>query len=284
MKSTVMMILLILAFFFVQGAFFIVDERNQVVVTRLGEINAIINEPGLHFKLPYLDMVHFFDDRLLDYDAQPKEIITKDKKTMVIDNYAKWKIADVAKFYNAVGSEYQAQLRLDDLVYSILREHLGQYDLTQIVSPEREIIMAKVTKASDEKLYSELGINILDVRIKRADLPKENEKHIFDRMKAEREKMAMQYRAEGQEEATKIRADTDKQVQIILSEGQQQGVVTKGEGDAEALKIYADAFNVDPEFYEFYRTLQAYEQIFTTDDIVILGDQAQMFRYLKGLK
>lgn len=281
MKSVLLFILIISVYVTLTGVFFTVDETKQILITRFGQVVRVEKNPGLHVKLPVIDIVNTFDDRVLDYDSAPQEIITADKKTMVIDNYAKWKISDLVKFYGSVGSEYQAKLRLDDIVYSILREKLGRYNLDEIVSPKRAKIMDEVASFSREKMMADYGIEVIDVRIKRADLPKENEKHIYERMQAEREKQAKQYRAEGREEESKIMAEADMKQQIILSEAMKEATSVRGAGDAEALKIYAEAFSKDPEFYSFFRTMQAYEEMITKDDTLIFGSGNELFRYIK---
>jgi len=281
MKGIIIFILAFILLFFSNTFFFIVDETNQVVLTRFGKNIRTITKPGLYIKTPFIDITHYFDKRILDYDSSPKEIITADKKNMVIDNFAKWKIIEPLKFYESVGNEYQAQLRLDDIIYSVLRERLGKYTLDQIVSPKRVKIMEEVTKLSNEKVEKNLGIKVQDVEIKRADLPKENEKHIFDRMREEREKQAKSYRSEGQKNATVIRSEADKKIKIILSEATMKADIIKGEGDAQALKIYADTYNKDPDFYSFFRTMQAYEKMFTNNDVIILDSNNELFKYFK---
>jgi len=285
MKGLTFLFVLIFAIMiFSNTLFFIVDETNQVIVTRFGKNIRTVNEPGIYIKTPFIDVTHYFDKRLLDYDSSPKEILTADKKNMVIDNFAKWRIVDILKFYESVGNEYQAQLRLDDIVYSVLRERLGKYTLDQIVSHKRDAIMKEVTTISNEKVRKNLGIEIVDVRIKRADLPKENEKHIFERMKEEREKQAKSYRAEGQKSATVIRAEADKKIKIILSEATMKADIIKGEGDAQALKIYADTYNKDPDFYSFFRTMQAYEKMFNKEDVIIFDNNSELFKYFNDLQ
>lgn len=281
---TIIFILAFIILFFSNTFFFIVDETNQVVLTRFGKNIRTVTKPGLYIKTPFIDLTHYFDKRILDYDSSPKEILTADKKNMVIDNFAKWRIVEPLKFYESVGNEYQAQLRLDDIIYSVLRERLGNYTLDQIVSPKRVAIMKEVTKISNEKVRTNFGIEIVDVKIKRADLPKENEKHIFERMKEEREKQAKSYRAEGQKSATVIRAEADKKVKIILSEATMKADIIKGEGDAQALKTYAETYNKDPDFYSFYRTMQAYEKMFTTKDIIIFDNNNEIFKYFKNFQ
>ena len=258
---------------------FIVDEREQVVVTQLGEPVKTIQEPGLNYKIPFIQKLHIFDDRLLYSDAEPALIYTQDKKNLIVDNYARWRVVDPLKFMISVQNVNNAQSRLDDIIYSAIREELGQRSLVEIVSTHRQAIMDTVTfrlRSSAEAL----GIDIVDVRIKRADLPRENKANVFDRMKAERSRQAKEYRAEGEEAATKIRAETDLAVTRLTSDAFQKAQLVRGEGDAEALRIYAEAFQQDPKFYEFVRTLEAYEKTLTTGTTVVLPPTSDFFKYL----
>jgi len=259
-----------------------VTEMERAVVIRLGRpVGEPIETSGLKFKLPFVDKVEYFDKRLLEYDSEPKELITKDKKNIVIDNYARWKIVDPLLFLQAVQDERGAQARLDDIIYSEVRERLGQYTLLEIISLKRDEIMERVTKESAEKV-KKLGIEIMDVRIKRADLPKQNEENVYKRMEAERHQQAKKYRAEGQEKSLEIISQAEKEKTIILAEAYEESETIRGEGDAEALRIYADAYNRDPEFYKFTRTLSAYDEIFKGrgQTKVILSTDSELLKYL----
>jgi len=259
-----------------------VTEMERAVVIRLGRpVGEPIETSGLKFKLPFVDKVEYFDKRLLEYDSEPKELITKDKKNIVIDNYARWKIVDPLLFLQAVQDERGAQARLDDIIYSEVRERLGQYTLLEIISLKRDEIMERVTKESAEKV-KKLGIEIMDVRIKRADLPKQNEENVYKRMEAERHQQAKKYRAEGQEKSLEIISQAEKEKTIILAEAYEESETIRGEGDAEALRIYADAYNRDPEFYKFTRTLSAYDEIFSGrgQTKIILSTDSELLKYL----
>ena len=258
---------------------FTVDETEQAIVTQLGEFVRDVNQPGLHFKIPLVQKVRRFEARVLEYDAEAKPIITQDKKHLVIDNYARWKIIDPLKFYQTVGSESKAQSRLDDIVFSELREELARHTLTEIVSVNREQIMDKVAEQCAQKA-ADYGIQVIDVRIKRADLPQENTYSVFDRMKAERQRIAKKYRSEGEEESVKIKAQTDKDKTILLADSYMQAEKTKGEGDAEALRIYAQAYEKDPEFYSFVRTLEAYGKSLGKGTTIVLPIDSEFFQYL----
>jgi len=278
-KGTLLIILIVVILFLANLSLFIVDETKQAIVLQFGKPIRAIRESGLNWKLPFIQNVVFFEDRLLVYDAAPTEIITKDKKTLIVDNYARWKIVDPLKFLQTVRDLNGAQTRLDDIIYSELRVDLGLFNMSEIVSEKREGIMKRVTEISNEKSNT-YGIEIVDVRIKRVDLPPENEKYIFDRMKAERERIAKQYRAEGQEESAKIIAETEREKTVILAEAYKTAQTLKGEGDAEAVKIYAESFNQDPEFYKFYRTLEAYRITFKDKTTVLLSTDSDFLKYL----
>ncbi len=224
----------------------------------------------------------YFDKRLLAYDASPREILTKDKQQLMIDNFSRWRIRDPLQFYRTVRNEAGGQSRLDDVIYSIVRENLGRHTLREIVNEKRSEVMAEVTKESDAKAR-EYGIEVADVRIKRADLPEKNELNVFNRMRTERERLAKKFRAEGDEEARKIRSESDKQVQILTAEARKQADITRGEGDALAVKIFADAYGRDPEFYQLVRTLEAYRNSITEGTTLILSPNSEFFRYLKQL-
>jgi len=278
-KGTLLIILIVAILFLANLSLFIVDETKQAIVLQFGKPIKAIKEPGLNWKLPFIQNAVFFEDRLLVYDAAPTEIITKDKKTLIVDNYARWKIVDPLKFLQTVRDLNGAQARLDDIIYSELRVDLGLFDMSEIVSERREGIMKRVTEISNEKAKT-YGIEIVDVRIKRVDLPPENEKFIFDRMRAERERIAKQYRAEGQEESAKIIAETEREKTVILAEAYKTAQTLKGEGEAESIRIYAESFNQDPEFYKFYRTLEAYRLTFKDKTTVLLSTDSEFLKYL----
>ena len=263
--------------------FFVITEYQQAVITQFGRFIRAVKEPGLHFKTPFLQQVSIFEDRLLEYDAEPKEIITKDKKTLLVDNYSKWKIIDPKRFYETVRNEAGALARLDDIVYSEMRIELGRHTLSDIVASQRGKIMEKVTQKSNKKAV-EYGIEVRDVRIKRADLPAENAKAIFGRMKAEREREAKKYRSEGEEEAAKIRAEADKQKAILLADAYNEAQKVRGEGDALAIKIFAQALEQDPDFYAFYRTLEAYRKSLNDKTTLILSPNSEFLKYLQEVK
>ena len=259
-----------------------VPQWEQAIVVQLGEPLRTVQEPGLYFKLPLIQNVLYFDKRLLAYEAAPKEILTKDKQQLVVDNFSRWRIRDPLQFYRTVRDEAGAQSRLDDVIYSIVRENLGRHTLREIMNEKRTEVMAEVTKESDAKAR-DYGIEVADVRIKRADLPEKNELNVFNRMRTERERLAKKFRAEGDEEARKIRSESDKEVQILTAEARKQAEITRGQGDAQAVKIFADAYGRDPEFYQLVRTLEAYRNSITDGTTLILSPNSEFFRYLKQL-
>jgi modulator of FtsH protease HflC len=260
--------------------FYAVSETEQVVITQLGRPVRLVKTPGLHLKLPFLQQLTSFEDRLLDYDAAPAPVITRDKKNLVIDNYAKWQISDPLKFLQTVQNEAGAQARLDDIIYSKVREQLGLHDLVEVIASKRAPIMRAVTGGSHEASMA-YGIAVIDVRIKRADLPPENAQAVYGRMRTEREREAKRYRSEGQEEALKIRAETDKQKTIMLAEAYEHEQAIRGEGDAAAMRVYAEAFQHDPDFFAFTRTLEAYKKSLKGKTTLLLPAQMEFLKYLR---
>lgn len=263
--------------------FFTVDMTEQVVITQMGMPIRVASEPGLHFKIPFIQQTTTFSRQLLDYDANAAEIITSDKKNMLVDNFAKWKIVDPLLFLQTVRDFGGAQARLDDIIYSELRVELGRHPLHEIISTKRTQIMETVRKASDEKARA-YGILINDVRIKRADMPPEIANSIYNRMKAERQRIAKEYRSEGNEEAMKIRAETDKQRIVLLAEAYKSEQEIKGQGDAEAVHIYASEFSKDPKFYEFIRSLEAYKKSLSDKTIMVLSHDSEFLKTFSSSK
>ncbi len=244
--------------FFVLGVspLFVVDVTQTAIVVELGKPVRTVTEPGLYVKVPLIQEVTYFDKRLLDYESEPQDVITQDKKTLLLDNFAKWQIVDPLKVYQNFQSQRGALQWLHDIIYSELRVELGRHDLLEIVSTGRASLMKIVTQRANEKA-SPYGITIQDVRIKRADLPQENEKTVFQRMQAEREQQAKQYRAAGAEEAQKIRSDAEKDKEILLAQAYKEAEEIRGSGDAKAFRIYADAYRQGPKLFDFTRTMEA---------------------------
>jgi membrane protease subunit HflC len=259
---------------------FIVDETEQVVVLQFGKPVRIITEPGLHIKVPFpIQEKNVFDNRLLEYDSPPEEILSKDKKSLIVDNYVRWQIVDPLQFLKTVQAIPTALSRMDDIVYSELRRELGTHDMVEIITENREELMEKVTVASNRSTR-DYGIEVVDVRIRRVDLPSQNEESIYARMDAERKRQANKFRSEGEEEAQKIRATTDRDKTIILADAYKQAERIRGEGDAKAVEVYADAYSADPKFYEFVRTLDAYKKIIDDKTMLVLPSDSRLFKLL----
>nr|CRH05316.1 Protease activity modulator HflK [Candidatus Magnetococcus massalia] len=261
---------------------FTIHQVEQALVVQLGKPVRPITEPGLHFKVPFMQNVLKFDSRLLDYDQDPQEVLSSDKKNLRVDNYARWRISDPLKFYQTVRNERNAVQRLHDIIDSNLREELGQHTMMTIVAKERDILMASILKKVNIQA-DKFGMEIKDVRIKRTDLPPENSKAVFRRMQTERERQAKQYRAEGEEEAVKIRSDADRQREILLATAYKESQELRGMGDGEAARIYAEAYNKDPKFYQFFRTMEAYRKSIGENNTTVVFKPEGFFESLKAL-
>ncbi|GAB6057715.1 protease modulator HflC [Desulfonatronum parangueonense] len=267
-------------FILVTQSAFIVDETQRGIVLQLGRPVGETKEPGLHFKLPFIQNALLFDARILDYDSRPAEILTRDKKNMMVDNYSKWRIVDPLRFYTTLRTLPMGQARLDDIIYAELRVLLGQHTLTEVVTTKRAQIMEELTIKSN-RLVQEFGIEVIDVRIKRTDLPAETQRAVFNRMIAEREREAKTYRAEGEETAANIRSQADRERVILLAQANRTAQHLRGEGDAQAVKIFGEALNRNPEFYEYMRTLEAYRLAFHGNTQVILTPSSPFLRLLQ---
>ena len=258
---------------------FVISERELALVTQFGEPKRTITAPGLYWKLPLVQEVRRMESRILGSHAPPAEYLTLDKKRLVADPVTRWRIVDPLQFYKTVASELEAKARLDDIVNSELRQEIASHEFGKIIGVERDPLMQVV--ANDvRKQTADFGILVVDVRIKRADLPKEVQESVFARMRAERDRVAKQYRSEGEEEAAKLRADTDKEKTIILAQAYEEAQTTRGEGDAQGIKIYADAYGRDPEFFAFTRSLDAYEKAIGGESTLVLSTGSDLFRYL----
>lgn len=283
MKASVGILIILLVLLLAGNmVMFTVNEVEQVVVVEFGNPVREIRDAGLYFKLPApFQKIIVFDKRLLDYDSAPKPIYTNDKKILVLDNYARWRIVNPLRFRETLLTQAEGLARLDDIIFSELRKELGQHTLSEVVSENRETLMELVTERSDAAARS-YGIQVIDVRIKRADLPPENEAAVFNRMRAERAREAMAYRSEGEEEALKIRAETDLAASRLKAEAVEESERIRGHGDAEAITIYAAAYKNASSFYQFYRTLEAYEKSLNENTTLVLPADSEFFKYLKG--
>lgn len=263
---------------------FVVDQRQNAIVFRLGEVVNIKKEPGLYFKVPLLDNVRYFDVRILTIDtAEPERFLTSEKKNVLVDLFVKWKITDVRQFYVSVqGNEALAQTRLLQTINDGLRAEFGNRTVHDVVSGERDKIMELMrARANDDAI--KIGVEVLDVRLKRVDLPQEVSASVYSRMEAERKRVANELRSTGFAESEKIRADADRQKEVILAQAYRDAQRVKGEGDAKAAAIYARAYEINPEFYAFYRSLEAYKQSFKNkSDVLVLEPNSEFFKYLKS--
>ncbi len=263
-----------------------VDQRENAIVFRLGEIVSIKKEPGLYFKTPLIENVRFFDNRILTLNVQEADrFITSEKKNVLVDSFIKWKIIDPAKYYVSVkGDEVQAERRISQTVNDGLRAEFGKRTIHDVVSGERSEIMQILTERADRDLRS-LGIQILDVRLRRVDLPKEVSESVYQRMDAERKSVANELRSQGFAASEKIRADAEKQRDIIIAEAYREAQKLKGDGDAKAAEIYAIAYGKNPEFYAFYRSLEAYKNSFKDkSDILILDSSSDFLKFMRSSK
>ena len=260
-----------------------VDEREKAVVVRFGEVVRVDAKPGLHIKTPFLEDARFYDSRILTLDAEPQPFLTKEKKSVLVDSYVKWRIIDVLKFYVAVGGdEMKARERLGQVINSGLRDEFGKRTVHDVISGDRRKIMELLSVNADKEA-SEYGIEVVDVRIQRVDLPNEVSQSVYRRMEAERARTAKELRAQGAETAEKIRANADRKREILLAEAYRDAERLRGEGDARATAIYAGAYNVNPEFYSLYRSLSAYKESFNNkEDILVVDPSADFFKYFKN--
>ncbi|MDR2196011.1 MAG: protease modulator HflC [Gallionellaceae bacterium] len=265
-------------------SFFVVDQRQSAIVFQLGEIVSVKKEPGLYFKIPLVQNVRYFDSRILTMDStEPERFITAEKKNMMVDSFVKWRIADVQQYYVSVGGdEKRAQTRLMQTVNAAMREEFGKRTIHDVVSGERDQIM-EVLREKTNSDANKIGVQVLDVRLKRVDFPPEISDSVYRRMDAERNRVANELRATGNAESEQIRADADRQVQIILADAYRDAQRIKGEGDAKATSIYAAAFGRNSEFYAFYRSLDAYKQSFKNkNDMMVIDPSSPFFKYMKG--
>ncbi len=261
--------------------FFVVDEKQQAIVTRFGDVQQSIRSPGLYVKTPFIDATTYFDRRLLSFDAPPESLLTKDKKRLIIDVYARGRIVDPVLFRETVQTESQGKARAVDIITSELRREIASDNQAEIITTKREDIMKRVQVLVQPKLR-EFGIDIIDVRIKRADFPPEIAESVYARMQSERKRKADKERAEGQEIDAEVRAAVDREASIIKATAQRQAEITRGEGEGEAIKIFAEAIAQDPEFYKFQRSLQAYRKIFEANSTVVLPADSDLFEFLQS--
>ena len=276
----VLVALLLLA----SSSLYIVDQRQQAILFQLGEVVDVKTAPGLYFKIPLAQNVRYFDSRILTMDtAEPERFITSEKKNVLVDLFVKWRIVDVKQYYVSVrGDEMLAQTRLAQTVNSSLRDEFGNRTVHDVVSGERDKIMEIMRQKADADARK-IGVEVVDVRLKRVDLPQEVSESVYRRMEAERKRVANELRSTGSAESEKIRADADRQREVILAEAYRKAQEVKGEGDAKASAIYAGVFQANPEFYAFYRSMDAYKQSFKNKgDMLVLEPTSEFFKYIKN--
>ena len=263
------------------SALFIVNETQQALVIQFGEPKRTVDQPGLKFKLPFIQDVIFFEKRVLSFiPDEGEEAILKDQKRLKVDTYARFKIVDPLRFYQSVRNEIEARKQLDTIVDSALREELGLRGLKEILSEQRNSITKNIRDQVNIKART-LGMEIIDVQIRRADYPEVTSQAIFARMISERERIAREFRATGEEEAQKIRASAEKQRVVTVADGARQSQEIRGAGDAEAIRIYAESFGQDPEFFSFYRSMEAYRKSFNQDDTMVINPTGDFFKFFE---
>lgn len=263
---------------------FTVDQRQAALVFQLGEVVSVKKDPGLYFKVPLIQNIRYFETRILTMDpVDPERFITSEKKNVLVDYYVKWRIQDVEKFYvSFAGDERRAENRLSQTVNDGMRAEFGKRTVHDVVSGKRDDVMESLRKSADVD-SRRFGVEVMDVRIKRVDLPVEVSDSVYSRMEAERKRVANELRSTGSAEAEKIRADADKQREVIIAEAYRDAQSTKGEGDGRAAAIYSEAFGKNPEFYAFYRSMEAYKQSFSNkNDVMVLQPNSEFFRYMKS--
>ena len=276
----IIIVLVATAFF----SIFIVKEINQAIVLQFGDPKRIILKPGLNFKLPFIQNVVFLDKRILNLDAPPEEVIASDQKRLIVDAFARFQIVDPLKFYISVGNERVARSRLSTIINSRIRSVLGTQRLQTLLSEDRTKQMALIQEGVNAEA-GKFGIKIVDVRIKRADLPPANSEAIYRRMQTEREREAKEFRAKGAEMAITITSTADKEVTVILADAEKQSQIMKGQGDGQRNKIFAQAFGQDPEFFAFYRAMQAYEKaLIGGETSLILSPDSEFFKFFGNIK
>jgi len=263
---------------------FVVKEVNQAIILQFGDPKRIITKPGLNFKIPFIQNVVFLDKRILNLDTPPEEVIASDQKRLIVDAFARFQIVDPLQFYISVGNERVARSRLSTIINSRLRSVLGKQELQTLLSKDRTKQMTLIQEGVNKEAEN-FGIKIVDVRIKRADLPPANSEAIYRRMQTEREREAKEFRAKGAEMAITITSTADKEVTVILANAQKQSEIMKGEGDGQRNKIFADAFGQDPEFFAFYRNMQAYENaLIGGETSLILSPDSEFFKFFGSIK
>ena len=277
-----LVIFLGVAVFLALGSLYTVSERQLALVVQFGEPRRTIDSPGLKFKVPFFEQVIFLDKRIRSLDVRPQEVLASDQKRIVVDSFARFKIVDPLKTYQAARNEAGAENLLEKIMESTVRQVLANEPMPAIVSGERAALMERISIITNQQAAS-LGVEVVDVRLKRVDLPEENSKAIYDRMETDRKREAAEIRAQGTEEVLKIRANADREVATLMASAGKDSQIIKGEADALAVKIFADAYSQDTEFFEFYRTMQAYKKAISKDDTsLVLSPDSEFFKMMFG--
>ena len=284
-RGVLIFTVLVVAIVVIVGAstvLFTVNQNQQAIVLSFGEPIRVSEHAGLDFKKPWQSVV-YYDRRVLDFELPPEKILAADQKQMIVDTYTRYRIVNPLQFYQAVGTEDVARARLGSIINDRLRRYVANFELIAVISDKRASIMQQIRADADREAKG-FGIDVIDVRIRRADLPEDNSKAIYDRMKAEREREAKQFRAEGAQQAQEIRANADRQRIEILAEAQKQAQILRGQGDADSIRIYAQAFGQDKDFFAFYRSLDAYQNALTGQNTTfVLAPDSEFFRFFDGL-
>jgi membrane protease subunit HflC len=286
MKATLNLVAVVVAVIvaILAASIFTVDQRQHAIIFQLGEVREVIADPGLYLKWPLIQNVRYFDKRILTLDSvEPERFFTSEKKNMMVDSFVKWRIVDPRLYYVSVeGDEARARTRLSQTVNAGLREEFGKRTVHDVVSGERDRIMEQMREKADLDARK-IGVQVVDVRVKRVDFTPEVSVSVYQRMEAERKRVANELRSEGAAEAEKTRADADRQREVIVAEAYREAQKTKGEGDAKAAAIYAQAFNQNPEFYAFYRSLEAYRDSFRgKSDVLVIEPSSDFFKYMRS--
>src|ERR1700761_2708765 len=278
----IVLLLVLLAIIVGYGSVFTVDQTEQVLVVRLGRPVDVVTDPGLHFKAPFIDTVIPVDKRILDLENPAQEVIASDQKRLVVDAFARYRIKNALKFYQSVGTIQAANLQLATLLNSALRRVLGEVTLIQVVRDQREALMARIRDQLDHEANN-YGIQVVDVRIRRADLPDQNSQAVYQRMKTERQREAAEFRAQGNQKSQEIKSNADREATVIVAEANSKAEQTRGEGDAERNRLFAEAYGKDPDFFSFYRSMSAYETSLKSNDTrFLLRPDSDFFRFFGG--
>lgn len=285
-RSLIVLFAVFAGFLLLNGSLYVVKETERAVLLQFGEVIKADVPPGLHVKIPFMHKVRKFDARIMTLDAQAERFLTLEKKSLIVDSYAKWRVEDVKKYYTATnGEESRTNALLAQRINDGLRNEIGERDMHEVVSGKRDQLMKELREGINKVALAELGIIVIDIRVKQVDLPEDVRQSVFDRMTTERQRLAREHRSRGQEMAEGIRAAADREKIIIESQAYSDAEILRGSGDAQAAAIYAKAYSRNPEFYQFWRSLSAYEETFSSkSDLMLIEPDSEFFRYLKSAR